>query len=59
MKELIEILMKRDGMSCPEAMQTIREFRVTLMERLEEGDDPHDIIQEELGLEPDFLDLFI
>lgn len=59
MKELIEILMKRDGLSCPEALQEIRDFRKTLYERMDEGDDPFDIIQEELGLEPDYLELFM
>lgn len=59
MKELIQILMDRDGMTCPEALQAIREFRVELYARMDEGEDPTDIIQEELGLEPDYLDLFI
>lgn len=59
MKELIDILMKRDGLSLPEALQEIKDFRVTLRERMEEGEYPQDIIEEELGLEPDFLMLFI
>ena len=56
MKNLIETLMDRDGMSKIEAEQEVEECRQDLMNRLEEGDLPFDILEEWFGLEPDYLD---
>ena len=56
MKNLIETLMDRDGLSKTEAEQEVEECRQDLMDRLEEGDLPFDILEEWFGLEPDYLD---
>lgn len=48
-KEVVEILMKRDGISRKEAENLIDECR----EALERGE--HDAIQEYLGLEDDYI----
>lgn len=56
MKNLIETLMDRDGLSKTEAEQEVEECRQDLMDRLEKGDLPFDILEEWFGLEPDYLD---
>lgn len=53
---LIETLMRRDGLSRIEAEQEVEECRQDLMDRLEKGDMPFDIMEEWFGLEPDYLD---
>jgi predicted nucleic acid-binding protein len=49
--EIIEVLMRRDGMTQAEAKKLLRELR----SMIEEGADPEDILYEELGLEPDYI----
>ena len=49
-KELIDILMKRDGISKSEAISLINECREAMIE--EQSDEP---IQGILGLEPDYI----
>lgn len=48
---IINILMRRDGLSLEEAYERLVEAR----ERLADGDDPEEILHEEFGLEPDYL----
>jgi len=48
---IVKILMRRDDMSREEAYEALQEAR----ERLEEGEDPEEILLEEFGLEPDYL----
>lgn len=50
MTELVRVLMHRDGMSRTEA----EELRREMQERMEEGEDPEEILHEE-GLEPDYI----
>ena len=50
MTELVKVLMRRDGMSQTEA----EELRREMQERMEEGEDPEEILHEE-GLEPDYI----
>lgn len=50
MSELIQIFMRRDGMSLAEATEYVNELR----ERVREGEDPEDVLYEE-GLEPDYV----
>jgi ribosomal protein S7 len=52
---LVNVLMKRDGLSKEEAEQQIEEAREILFERLDEGEMPFDICEEFFGLEPDYL----
>ena len=56
MKTLKEVLMHRDGLSSEEADQQIAEARENLYQRLEEGEMPFDICEDEFGLEPDYLE---
>lgn len=48
---IVNILMRRDGLSLEEAYEHLVEAR----ERLADGDDPEEILYEEFGLEPDYL----
>ena len=55
MNKITEVLMRRDGMSKEEAEIALQFGR----DRLLDGDDPQDILEEEFGLEPDYVfDLF-
>lgn len=48
---LKQVLIRRDRMSAKEADERIAEAR----ERVEDGEDPEDILQDEFGLEPDYV----
>lgn len=48
---LIQVLMKRDGLSDKEAKEQVREAR----QRVLEGEDPEEVLYEEFGLEPDYV----
>lgn len=52
MNKLLEVLMRRDGMSRSEAEDAIAEARKAV---LEDGEDPEDILADEFGLEPDYV----
>lgn len=53
---VVKILMKRDEISAYEAIEWCEICHERLMEAVDgSGEDPQDIIQEELGLEPDYL----
>lgn len=49
--EIVNVLMRRDGLSLEEAYEQLNDAR----ERLTDGDDPEEILYEEFGLEPDYL----
>lgn len=51
METLKEVLMRRDDMTSEQADEAINEAR----ERVMEGEDPEEILQEEFGLEPDYV----
>lgn len=55
MNRVVEILIKRDGISVSEAMALVKETRdeIVMLDNPLEADD---IIQEYLGLEPDYLE---
>lgn len=55
MNRVVEILVKRDGISVLEAMALVKETRdeIVMLDNPLEADD---IIQEYLGLEPDYLE---
>ena len=55
MNRVVEILVKRDGISVSEAMALVKETRdeIIMLDNPLEADD---IIQEYLGLEPDYLE---
>ncbi len=51
MKSLIEVLIRRDGLSTSEAQDLIDDARY----RVADGEDPEEILFEEFGLEPDYI----
>ena len=51
MNKVVEILMNRDGMSEKEAKELVSECR----QMIYEGENPEDVLQYELGLEPDYI----
>jgi hypothetical protein len=54
MTQIEQILIKRDGMTPEEAKEALEAAR----ERVSQGDDFQEVLEEEFGLEPDyFLDL--
>ena len=61
MKEIINILMERDGMTYEEAKETYYEVRSELMDAIAGTSclDPEDVLLGELGLEMDYIFCFI
>lgn len=61
MKEIINILMERDGMTYEEAKETYFEVRSELMDAIAGTSclDPEDVLLGELGLEMDYIFNFI
>ena len=55
MNKVIEILMRRDGLTRQEAITVIREFQEDAEEGMAKGEDPEELLMEQLGLEPDYL----
>jgi hypothetical protein len=49
--ELLNVLMRRDGMAKSDALDLMRECRERI---LNDGEDPEDVLAE-LGLEPDYI----
>lgn len=52
MESLKQVLMRRDDMSSEEADEMIQEARGRV---LNDGENPEDVLQEEFGLEPDYV----
>ena len=50
-ESLIDILIRRDGLSRSDAVEIINELRA----RVAEGEDPKELLHDELGLEPDYI----
>lgn len=61
MKEIVRILMRRDGMTENEAWDLVDECQREIEYALRDGNlnDLEDIIKDYLGLEPDYLDAFL
>lgn len=59
--ELAEMIAKRDSISYEEAFAAIRDAAAEMESAFMDGslDEAEDILRIELGLEPDYLDLFI
>ena len=55
MKNLVDTLVERDGITKEEAEKQVADVRESLMERLADGEMPDNICEEEFGLEPDYL----
>jgi len=50
-ESLKQVLMRRDSLSAAEADELIAEAAV----RVQQGDDPEEVLEEEFGLEPDYI----
>lgn len=61
MKEIIEILMRRDGISYADAKEAYLECREAIQEAIDNGEvfEVEEILASELGLEPDYIFNFI
>lgn len=57
MKEIVKILMRRDGMTENEAWNCVEECKEELFKAMSDGylEDLELIVQDMLGLEPDYL----
>ena len=61
MKQIVEILMRRDGISENEAWSLIEDCRIEMEYAISRGNyqECEDILASYLGLEPDYLDFFL
>ena len=61
MKEIVNILMKRDGLSKSEAISIVQHTKLMIDEAIESGDYDavEEILADELGLELDYIYNFI
>lgn len=61
MKQIIEILMKRDGLTAKEAKKEYLQVRESIYEALEYGgyDEVEEILMCDVGLEMDYIHCFI
>ena len=51
MSPIVDILMRRDGLSKEDAEEALFDARC----RVEDGEDPEEVLLEEFGLEPDYI----
>jgi len=60
-EELAQMIAKRDNISYDEALAAVRDCAVEMEQAFYKGSltEVEDILREDLGLEPDYLDLFI
>ena len=56
MNRIVKVLMDRDGLSEEEARELFKSTSVMIAEALEDGMDPDEVLMDELGLEPDYMD---
>lgn len=61
LEELASMISERDKISFPEAMSAVRDCAAEMEFAFMDGnlDEAEDILKNYLGLEPDYLDLFI
>jgi hypothetical protein len=50
-ESILEVLMRRDGLSKEEAQEWIDEAK----QMVADGDDPEEVVHYEFGLEPDYI----
>lgn len=56
---VVTILQNRDGLSEAEAKDRVAEVEEAMWEAIDFGEDPGDVLADELGLEPDYLEGWI
>jgi hypothetical protein len=52
---VVNVIARRDGLDISEAVEVVRDCRKALRAGLAKGEDPEEILAQELGLEPDYL----
>jgi hypothetical protein len=57
--DIKEVLMRRDGLSDAEADRLLDQLYEDLMEATENGEDPDEVLMDQVGLEPDYLEGFL
>ena len=60
--DLVKMIARRDNISINEAYDAIEECRTTIMRLIDEGsgyDEVADILANDLGIEPDYLELIL
>lgn len=55
MNELVKILMERDGLTERQAISLLQEAKTAILEAIAEGDDPQEVWDDYVGLEPDYI----
>ncbi len=55
MRELLTILMRRDGLTREEAIEILREAHEAVLEAIDNGEDPEEVFMDITGLEPDYI----
>ena len=53
--DIRETLIKRDGLSESEVDKLLDELYEDLMQAMEDGEDPDEVLMDQVGLEPDYL----
>lgn len=59
MNEIVNILMKRDGMSREEALELLDDVKDMMEEVNYDPEECENIFETELGLEPDYIPAFL
>ena len=61
LEELAQMIAERDGISYNEAVATVKDCAIDMEHAFYNGslDEAEDILKDYLGLEPDYMDLFI
>ena len=59
MNTIVNILMKRDGMSREEALSIIEDVKEMMEEVSYDPEECENIFETELGLEPDYIPVFL
>jgi len=57
--DIKETLMRRDGLSEAEADELLDKLYEDLMQAIENGEDPDEVLMDQVGLEPDYLEGFL
>lgn len=52
---LMQTLMRRDGLTEGEAREAISEARAAALDAIECGEDPEEVFMDCIGLEPDYI----
>ncbi len=55
MKDIISILMHRDGLTRQQAQEAFDEAKEAIFEAIDDDHDPEEVLADLLGLEPDYI----